>query len=872
MKKQLLILLAVVLLLPILFNISSASITRGTPYFNLSSSIYGPNQPIEGFVNFSLTNQNSDIKISANSTYSLKSMKLIDFLKKSNAVFTCNPSSCLPIYSFVPGSEQESKNFDLDNSNKLLGIKVQGFKDVKVNNLSFMIRGSSNQEFTCSESFVKVDVLDNDAINYEYISSNEANNCTDFTNSCFSMSNTVDFVLDSNPRCEKIFIDKAGKADIGAYVTLSSGDPSPLVMALYDPKTGKKYNCTIGETDGVLTGFNFCSINAENNPNFFIDESRDVYVCISNLGGTGSYSIKGESDYPCGFLGSPESFNGNFLFDYPVYMRYYGFSPINGEEIFFEDSKFRSDDSSSLISYIQEYINSRYSGNCLSGCIIPINFITNGKQTLGVSDLILNLSTSGGQAIVNKFWDLTKTPVSVTMGNSAFSLNVFNISAPSTMGNYKFILNMGTPASVPFKVSNVPIIQSIAPLFIAPQKSTTFYASVQKFQNPISNYTWDWGDGSQETTQVPNAAHTYAEGSFILTLKVTDSSGLVGVKSFLINSTVTKEALVQIYLGKKQAYQTLANSYDSWYLDLVMNKTLANVSLNEVAILLETSNDTVLIKGKLDLIKIPVSINDTQILPQSLYYPNVDSVSFDKLSELGAGDYDPSYKESMLNELLLWQEKVTTRLGGRVKLITFDDLSTQEITLLTLSMVPPASDEVYFVYDLPASISKSQILVKQNMEFIDLGASIGTHFSGTETIDLALPVRQSLAQQAFYVSPSLSTLVNGEQEPATPSSSSPSIVFPIIVAVIIFIALVVLLFLIWRRRLPGAKSAASGSEDIFANPSDLMSLVSYIQTSQQEGKDKKIIEKELLDSGWTKAQIKYAYENMGTDVSAFSIE
>ncbi len=864
-----------ILALPLFFNLSSATITKGTPFFNLSSSICGPSQPIEGFVNFSLNNQDSDIKISVNSSSFLKSLKLIDFLKKSSAVFTCNPSSCLPIYSFVSGSEQESKNFDLENSDKLLGIKIQGLNNVEIKNLSFIIRGSSNQEFTCSESFVRLDVLDDDAINYEYTSPNENNNCTDFTNSCFSMSNTVDFDLDSNPKCEKIFIEKTGKVDIGAYVTLSSGDPSQLVMTLYDPKTAKKYNCTIGETEGVLTGFNFCSINSENNPNFFIDEARDVYVCISNQG-TGLYSIKGESDYPCGFLGSPESFNGNFLFDYPIYIRYYGFSPIRGgEEILFWDSNFRSETSESLMAYIQDYINSRYSGNCLSGCIIPINFIANGKQSLVISDLELKFTSNpGGPATIRTFWDITKTPVSVTMPNSVFSLNAFNISAPSAMGDYKFILTLGTSSSIPFKVSNVPIIQSLTPLFISPNKPTTFYASVQQFQNPISNYTWDWGDGSQETTLVPSASHTYSEGSFTLTLKVIDSSSLMGIRSFLINTTITKQALNQTYLEKKQAYQSLASLGDSWYLDLLINKTLVNSSLNEVATLLETSNDLFLIKGKLDLIMVPVSLNDTQVLPESNYYPNVESVSFDKLSELGAGQYDSYYKEGMLNELLLWQDQVTLKLSGRVKQVVFDDSSTQEITLLTIRIIPPVSEEVYFIYDLPASLNKAQIMVKENIAFLDLGSSIGAKFSEDETINIALPIKQSLAQQTFYVSPSLSILVK-EQDSVNPTSK-PSLVLPIIVLVIIFLALVVLLFLIWKKKLLGSgsksKSSASNSEDLFANPSDLMSLISYIQTSQQEGKNKKIIEKELLDSGWTKAQIKYAYENMGTDISSFSIQ
>ena len=60
----------------------------------------------------------------------------------------------------------------------------------------------------------------------------------------------------------------------------------------------------------------------------------------------------------------------------------------------------------------------------------------------------------------------------------------------------------------------------------------TFDASQSSDDSIITLYTWDFGDGSEETTSLPVITHVYSQpGLYVVTLTVTDNSGLTSSKS-----------------------------------------------------------------------------------------------------------------------------------------------------------------------------------------------------------------------------------------------------------------------------------------------------------------------------------------------------
>jgi hypothetical protein len=852
--------LIIILITQIFFlNLSSADINEGNPFFNLTTFTYGPGQFVDGLANFSLTSQTTNTKVSGKISGFEKYLTLYDFLTKNNAQFTCT-QNCLTTYSYVQGSDEDTKTLVLEKGkDALVGIRINGLNNIEIRSFSFIISGASSEEFTCSDSFTKIDILDDNSIDWEYKNLDENKNCSDFTNTCYFGSNTITFNIDNTQKCEKINIGKTGKVELAAFVSLT-GDPGNLVLSLFDPKTRKQYNCTLdGGGDGATDGFNRCIITSdENNPGFFIDEPRDVYVCISNPG-TANYRILGESDNPCGFYGNPGNFDGNFTFDYPLYIRYFGFSPMQ-ETIAFDDSQFSGQ--LTLKEYIQRYINSRYSGNCQSGCIIPLRFIANGNQTLQISMdndnyLLITGGTPPQEVPINKFSNITSHPALITMNLSSLSINVLNYSVPSQQGNYNFIFTIGSHSStIPFKVGTVPAVLALAPSTVFPGKNTTFYVTARPSLNPILSYIWEWGDGSQETTQVPLASHIYDNGTFNLVIRARDSAGLIGSKTFVINAILSRETLNQTFLDKKRAYENLlANQYQDWYRDLIYNITSMNDSLNSIEVLL-SSGSLEQIKTQLDSLKIPVSINDSLILQESMYYQDMDKVNLDRLVDLGAGTYTQDTKDKIINAIGSWQGNVTLKLSENVKKITFDDFSSQEITLLTIRTMPQTQNPFYIVFNLPPGITKSQTRVKENINFQDLNDAIGTNLTGSQVINLALPLRQELNQIIFYVSPSFNSLNINNDNNNHGGTGGTSILLPIIVGIVLLIIIIIILIIIWRGKLK--------SQDIFTNPGDLVNLISYIQTGLQEGKDRKTIEAELIQSGWTKAQINYAFKNLGS--------
>ena len=142
MKRNQLLMLAILLVLTLFsVNLSSATISNGNPVFNLTQFSYSPNQTIEGYLNFSLTNEPGDKILEAAITKSgielyKKQMTLLDFLRNSSISFNCS-QNCLMRYSSSPNG-QNPKTISLHNNGEAnIGLVAQG-PDVSIINLTFI--------------------------------------------------------------------------------------------------------------------------------------------------------------------------------------------------------------------------------------------------------------------------------------------------------------------------------------------------------------------------------------------------------------------------------------------------------------------------------------------------------------------------------------------------------------------------------------------------------------------------------------------------------------------------------------------------------------------------------------------------------------
>ncbi|MEM2031408.1 MAG: PKD domain-containing protein [Candidatus Pacearchaeota archaeon] len=851
-SKVFVIAFLILLVMPIMIENAFAAIN-----FNLSSpQSFGPGQVIDAIVNLSLENvpANTQVKITITAPNYNKEvvMNLLQFLERLNAQKECMPANCLTTYA-TQGVGLSEKTLNMQAAQEsLIAFKIPSGSNIEIKDFSFKIVGSTSGGFSCDDSIIKFDLLDDGSIDWEYAKPTEEKNCSDFIGGCFANINTQDLVLDSTPRCEKIKIGKTGKADLGVYVNLV-GDSGNLLLLLYDPVTQRQYNCTV---EAAESGFNFCSISYEDG--FFINSSRDVFVCVKAV--SGHYTIKVETDSPCGFFGNPQE-QPSFNSDYPLYLRYYGFSSMD-EEFVFSNNTFIGN----LKEYLQQYIDSRYSRNCNNnGCVIPLRFVANEMQTLTLSEPSLKYSHTLGSAFNNYFYDVTASYAKINVSQQ-LSLTALNITAPEVEGNYVLKLTIGSSSrQTSFKVEQVPIVLSVSPSVVIPGIETTFYVTVQQVANPIVDYSWDWeGDGIVDivTTQ-PQANHTYAAGTYTLIVTVKDAAGLQGSKAFTIISNVTRDLLnttINDLISRINALSLQYNSLEPWYRELLgLNLTRDNATLFTLKTQISTVPESqfLAIKQTLDEIasRNPISIIDSFKLAESFYYPDPEHIDPVYVSEITHESYNRSNEEQYKNAIALWQEKnLDVKIHGSVKAFVYETKQEDKLTIINIKLNPRTSlDNVYLIFSLPSGVSYSSVAIKEgNFEKENLGDAIGFSFSSlraSETISIAIPSKQDLMQLKFYVSPSLAEL-NIETVSREKKEGNKSMIFFIIILVV---AIVIGLFLIWSKK---------GKENLFKSETDLISLINFISMSLAQGMPRKQIEEQLLNAGWSKKQINYAFKQV----------
>ena len=884
------LLLSAFLLLCVLFslNLSSATVGKGDPFFNLSQSGFAAGSVLEGFVNFSLTNHLADaiIRATINPGSIVKEMFLVDFLRNASAIFNCS-QDCLVNYSTIDTGEPTKSLSLLNNDVKYLGVVANG-ENIQIQNLSFVISGDpGNSESTCYETPLKMDLL-NDGINdFEYRQATDKLCGSPRLSDCFVMAGSQDvFFTRGIPLCQKININKTGKLRVDAYVKYwdegyRGGGPiseNDIKFTVYNKDRVLLGNCSVTPVGYTEYGFDdaYCVIGEEENSKFYISKKDDYYVCVAVVTSAAlDFSIK--TDFQpevCGFKGDPVQYPP-YTTDFAIRAQEVKFAPFNTEELFDNSTRLGG----SLISYLQGYITTRYQGNCSKGCVMPMKFISTATQEIELRDVKLSFSAIGFPIENNKFYNINVISPKINMTKQSLPFRAMNVTAPEQSNVvYHLSLNVSGAFSqiINFKVASVPIVQNVTPLNVAPNVNTVFRVTVQNAGAPIVSYNWGWDGTPSETTIIPEASHYYSEGVHNLVVKVTDSAGLIVTGTFVVNASLSKDTVNQSLMQKKSAYNNIGNQISSlWYKDLIYNASQISTALSYVeSQLTNPSANLNALKMQLDGLKIPVAINDTLVFQESTYFPDIDQIDLSHLSDLGAGFYDSSLDDNYKNAIGNWQEDVSYRLGGSNRRVTFEDGSIQEISLMIIRVSPSTSQNIYFVLNLPSGTTMQQIKTQENLQFHEFSNALGLNLTQSQVMNLAILSSQDFSQIVFYASPDFSILNVGGNN-SSGGTSEPSIVLPIIVTAIIFIAVIVVLLFIWRKKSSGDTSQGFGlgqnygspggsGGGLFANPDDLIGLVGYIQSSLAEGKNKNLIEQELLESGWTKEQIKEGFKQTRT--------
>jgi|GEM_PF-2381268 len=870
-----------------LIALGNAAVYGGNPFFNLSQTGYGPGQLLEGTLNFSLSNEpgNTLVRASIMPGNIMKNMTVLAFLRKANAQFNCTPADCNATYS--ASSPAMTKTMSLTpGSEAYYGLVASG-ENVQLMNLSFSVEGSpGNTEAVCYETPLKIDLLNDNVIDFEYkLTSDEFCGVPRYSE-CYNFATTVlDAFFNQNvPFCQKIWINKTGKVKASAVVKYwgygygGGGDiqGNDIVFSLHDLNGIEKGSCSVTSFDSSDYDLASCDIGIDPETglptNFYIEKPDYYYICVKVVSAAApSFSIKAEAEpETCGFAGAPpQAFNTDFA----IAGQEAKFAPFTEEAFFNETTAIGG---VSLINSLQNYIQAKYNSNCSQGCIIPMRFVSSTQQAgqqLTLKNLFFKFRRGNIDTTNNLFYNLSVVQPLLNMSMQVLPFSAMNLSAPEQQGQYCNVNVWLGPlsASRQFRVEPVPQVMNVYPLAVVPNQATMFrVVAVAPSGRNIVSYVWNWGDGSSEiTTTEPNASHTYGQvGNYTLIVKAVDNASMTGSKSFTITSNITAELLnstINSLLAQISAVSAQYNALEPWYRDMLgLNLSELNATLLTYKSQLATATPQQLatMKSNLDTMNVPLNITDSLRLMESSYYPNLENIEPQYIETIAGSSYDDSQKTVYQNAIAAWQqENLDLRISGQVKTLVYATTSEDKVTVVNIRLDPLGSGfgNVYLIFSLPSGVSYSSVKIKQgNFDVHDLSDAIGFEFSdlsSSETVSIALPGKHDFSQLMFYASPKLEDLgIEGGIVPGKEKGAPWGLaIFFIVIIVLVVIGV---MWFIWHGY------SEKLERKLFKNKGDLYNLMNFIANAEAKGAGKEEIAEQLAKAGWTKEQINYAWNKL----------
>ncbi len=853
MKRGFVFLLVFILMISINIVSSFSSENIG----NLSHSIttqYGPSEYIKGWINISLENEPTNSLFETNGD----SRSLINLINKNTGFQkTCNPLNCETGYS--ASDPQTEKTFSLDEGGfTIFGFKLTG-KLTAITSIDFTL--VSDAPSSCDNQ-LKIDFFNDGTIVIGNNKSVDAPVCALSWKryGCFNESEAPnEYIIDETHYCQRIKLTESPGFKLGAWVkNISTG--GKLTMELYTINGDREESCDlpmeeVSEAGGEIS----CDID------YLTTEQKDYYVCIySDSDGKDKYKIRGYPDYSngCGFYG----------ISIPPPATPYSYH-ISAEGKRFRELKDNPleisnplPDGNTLGGKASDYITSIYgrSGgyvNCLSGCIVPVKFISGmDNQNITIKELEIKYNLYlGGTSTDNKFYNLSGSITTINAGFQKLYLDYANFSVPSGYKNHTFELTLDDTKifSEEISVQEVPVIKSLKPTTTALAYPTEFEIIVESDGN-ITKYEWDFGNNDTKTTTVNKVTYIYnSTGIHELKITVTDSNQRSSSRIFDITVDTPKgriNRLLKKMLTDLDNVKAQINAFSSFFrnsLKSILNIDEFDDKLSKIQIANTSAvNDDDYNKIMTDLLKleIPESVAITASADSFSFYPEEENINLDILKAIGGGDYDADDEDKYIDTILAWnQENMETK-------ITFKELSakyeySEEPILRTFELKINKKNETDNPYLILLKLDnlefKEDYSEKNESEYIyiDLTDSQTTiTFSTTEDVDFSdLPL---------FISPGISKLLilNGvDEEQETLFKLTLFILIIFLLVIIGFVSYVVLQT--WYKK--------KYESHLFKNRNDLYNLVSYIQSSKKRGlKNKEIISK-LRKSGWKSEQMTY---------------
>lgn len=822
------ILVSFIVLVLISFSINLVS--AGVEVHNYTfEKEYGQFEIIKGSVNISL----SDVYLNELLESILEQkISLKDFLDNNSADYSCYTDDCKGSFEKAQGGTNLNYGF---SNNGYFGFYIEE-EGISISSI----------EFNLSSDFGKSSIL---PLKMKFFDSSEwqwdfvGEEYSDKDYGCYSSSSETTPIKESY-FCEKISISNRNRVIVGADVIGS--DNKALKMIISDGFT--EGSCHFSPSEGESE----CEIKFEN-----VLEG-EYFVCLYEDGETNYEIYYGASEDSCGWTGSYNDFGLDSYeessLDFAIYLKQPKY--VNRE------IKFSKNIVDSLVDDANNYIMSKYGGNCSNGCFLPI-YLNGINQNLKVNNVVIRYRDSKNLLKTEtNVYSLTKDEPKLKSfkGILDLSLTEFEVGKKGSK-NFRIELGGNTLISEKIKVNPSPIINYITPLNPAAGINIIFYADVDSDYN-ITKYEWDFGDNTSVISYTNITEHVYENfGAYTITLRVSDSGGFSSEKTFSVVAGNPQEVVPLLLNKTKNDLTRVKNQislFPNWYkervtkiLDIANKESGLNTLEKKVVNAFEDEDFLEIALGLLDL-----------KMPKQVYVSGVDEgpliIDVDKIDASVVRDYAGGSGEmnEYRNPIKSWMDE-NTEIGVKIEQLSVDYGKNQEIIGYVYSYNLDVSGEGYLVILKPFEniLFETQGAKKQ-------GDSVIYPVSGEKTFKF-------FSQESVdaFVSPKLSEIILSYNigvcnfnnicekelgENAKNCSDCKNYFKAIIwVLIVLLFGLTVYTFLQeWYKR--------KYETYLFKDRNQLFNLLMFISNARARGMDDSEIGKLLKQKKWSGEKISYA--------------
>ncbi len=814
-------------------------------------NLYGPGEEVQGIVELGFNETPGETLLTGFDS----SITLKEFLDNNDADYSCVPEDCEKSYSII-GAGDLVQEFSLGfGESKLIGINLAGEIYDEITKLDFYV--SSDGAESCVFP-LQIDILDDGIIDWVADKGSEEFGCIIYEPfGCFDKSDSTEKEEITNVEyCETINLPLAKTFKIGAIVERVKGtDEVNFTMSFF---AGENYNsCEIStNSDGEI------SCNLELN----LESATQADVCIKinsdDEEDFEKYKIRYEDVEPCGYTGIYDH-------DFEIFARVgkYG-APGN--------FKFNG----SVAEDIEEYILNKY-GDCDDGCVIPIKFKSGIEQTISVSNLEFNYKSQGFSKSEKTIYEIEEKDILINFGLEKLSLEHGHFAVPLSYGKKDFKLKLGDEEILKeeIEVSRlIPNVKSVVPSRVSSLVSNTFIAIVYSANLSGLKYSWDFGDGLSEETDINMVKHIYNEiGTYELIVSVENKFGK-SAKTIEINVVSPKDKIPSViddYNKNLDGINSELNSVPVWIRTEIEKKIDVDGLKNDIAVqssrygLANSTEDYIKIMTDLVGLNVPESLKKISSMKSFPVFMDSERLDVNVLEGLGLkSDIDENQYTATVNGWLM--DNLDVFIDSEEYYFAYNYGDELIASNLKISLTPKKDlDDVYFIIDeeidnlkFAEDYSEEDVAGRAVITFDDLINVKVIEFLYPDVVEIGnFPVYITSGDEE--ISLNIVTGIkcgNGVCDENENSENCREDCKPFGITILFFALLIFGAFGFYIILQEWYKKHYESR--LFPNKNQLFNLINFMNTSMNQGLKKKEILGKLKEMSWKKEQLIYAWKKL----------